>query len=72
MVDLDPTVILATRRKSAAATFKRTFGFQPLLAFVDHGADGAGGKVLGRLLRAGNADATPLMRSTPTRALASS
>jgi len=72
MVDLDPPSFSPTRRKSAAATFKWTFGFHSLLAFVDHGAEGAGGKVLGRLPRAGNANATPLTRSTLTRALASS
>jgi hypothetical protein len=72
MVDLDPPSSSPLGEKSAAATFTRTFGFHPLVAFVDHGAEGAGGKVLGRLLRAGNANATPLTRSTPTRALASS
>jgi len=59
MVDLDATVIVAahSEKESAAPTFKRTFGFHPLLAFVDHGPDGAGGEVLAGLLRPGNANA---------------
>jgi len=45
--------------ESAAPTFMRTFGFHPLVAFVDHGSDGAGGEVLAGSLRLGNANATP-------------
>jgi len=58
MVDLDATVVVAhSEKESAAPTFKRTFGFHPLLAFVDHGPDGVGGEVLAGLLRPGNANA---------------
>jgi hypothetical protein len=47
----DPTV---SRLEQAAPTFKRGFGFHPLLAFVDHGAEGTG-EPLAFLLRKGNA-----------------
>jgi len=59
MVDLDATVVVAhSEKQSAAPTFKRTFGFHPLFAFVDHDpATGAGGEVLAGLLRPGNANA---------------
>lgn len=59
-VDLDATITLAHSDKELAApTFKRTFGFHPLLAFVDHGPDGAGGggEPLAGLLRPGSANA---------------
>jgi len=45
--------------ESAAPTFMRTFGFHPLLAFVDRGPGGAGGELLAGLLRLGNANTTP-------------
>jgi len=58
IVDLDATVVVShSEKESAAPTFKRTFGFHPLLAFVDHGPDGVGGEVLAGLLRPGNANA---------------
>ncbi len=58
MVDLDATVVVShSEKESAAPTFKRTFGFHPLLAFVDHGPTGVGGEVLAGLLRPGNANA---------------
>lgn len=58
MVDLDATVIASrSEKQSAASTFKRTFGFHPLLAFVDHRPAGAGGEALAGLLRPGNANA---------------
>jgi len=41
-------------KEQAGPTFKRGFGFHPLCAFVDHGADGTG-EPLAVLLRAGNA-----------------
>jgi len=54
-VDIDATVLIAHSEKEAAApTFKRTFGFHPLLAFLDHGPAGTG-EPLAVLLRAGNA-----------------
>jgi len=54
-VDLDATVVLAhSEKENAAPTWKKTYGFHPLAAFADHGAD-AGGEPLAILLRAGNA-----------------
>jgi len=41
-------------KEHAAATFKRGFGFHPLCAFVDHGAEGTG-EPLAVMLRPGNA-----------------
>ena len=56
-MDLDATVVVAHSEKgSAAPTFKRTFGFHPLLAFVDHGPAGTG-EPLAALLRPGSANA---------------
>lgn len=55
IVDLDATLVGSHSDKELAAkTFKKTFGFHPLLAFVDHGADGTG-EPLACLLRTGNA-----------------
>ncbi len=59
-VDIDGSVLIAHSEKEAAApTFKRTFGFHPLLAFVDHTAagTGGGGEPLAGLLRPGSANA---------------
>ena len=57
IVDLDATLVTAhSEKEGAAATFKRTFGFHPLLAFVDHGSGGTG-EPLVALLREGNAGA---------------
>jgi hypothetical protein len=59
-VDIDGTIVLAhSEKESAAATFKRTFGFHPLLAFLDHGSDGqgGGGEPLAAVLRPGSANA---------------
>lgn len=57
VVDLDATLVGAhSEKEQAAPTFKRGFGFHPLLAFVDH-ADAATGEPLAALLRPGNANA---------------
>lgn len=59
-VDIDGSIVVAhSEKESAAATFKRTFGFHPLLAFVDHTGDGAGGggEPLAAVLRPGSANA---------------
>jgi len=53
-VDRDGSVLIAHSEKEAAApTFTRTFGFHPLLAFVDHtpAGTGGGGEPLAGLLR---------------------
>jgi hypothetical protein len=55
IVDLDATLLTAhSEKEQAAPTFKRGFGFHPLLAFLDHGAEGTG-EPLSFLLRRGNA-----------------
>ena len=55
VVDIDATIVVAHSEKEAAApTFKKSFGFHPLVAFVDHG-DGGTGEPLTMLLRKGNA-----------------
>ena len=57
-VDLDPTLIEAgSEKEGAAATFKRGFGFHPMLAFLDRPGDPCGGEPLAGLLRPGNAGA---------------
>jgi hypothetical protein len=55
IVDLDATLVTAhSEKEQAAATYKRGYGFHPLLAFADHGAGGTGEPLAG-LLRPGNA-----------------
>jgi len=55
VIDVDATLITAHSEKELAApTFKRSFGFHPLLTFADHGPAGTG-EPLSFLLRAGNA-----------------
>ena len=57
VVDLDATIALAhSDKEQATPTFKRTFGFHPLLAFLDHGGDGSGEPLAG-VLRTGRAGA---------------
>jgi hypothetical protein len=57
VIDLDATLVTAhSEKEQAAATFKRGFGFHPMLAFVDHDQGGTGEPLVG-LLRAGNANA---------------
>ena len=54
-LDIDATITIAhSEKENAAATWKRTFGFHPLLCFLDR-PDVAGGEALAGLLRAGNA-----------------
>ncbi len=54
IIDLDATLVNAHSDKELAApTYKRGFGFHPLMAFVDHGHTGTG-EPLAALLRAGN------------------
>ena len=42
IVDLDATLVGAHSEKKAPATFKRGFGFHPMLAFVDQAAANPG------------------------------
>jgi hypothetical protein len=54
-LDFDATISIAhSEKENTAATWKRTFGFHPLLCFLDR-PDIAGGEALAGLLRAGNA-----------------
>jgi hypothetical protein len=54
-IDFDATITIAhSEKENAAATWKKTFGFHPLLAFLDR-PDIAGGEGLAGLLRRGNA-----------------
>jgi hypothetical protein len=54
-LDFDATVTIAhSEKENAAATWKKTFGFHPLLCFLDR-PDVAGGEALAGLLRPGNA-----------------
>ncbi len=54
-LDFDATITIAhSEKQNAAATWKRTFGFHPLLCFLDR-PEIASGEALAGLLRAGNA-----------------
>ena len=54
-LDFDATITIAhSEKENAAATWKRTFGFHPLLCFLDR-PEVAAGEALAGLLRAGNA-----------------
>jgi hypothetical protein len=54
-IDFDATISIAhSDKQNAAATWKKTYGFHPLLAFLDR-PEVAGGEALAGLLRAGNA-----------------
>jgi len=53
-IDLDATITIAhSEKENAAKTWKKTFGFHPLLAYLDR-PDVAGGEGLAGLLRPGN------------------
>ena len=55
VIDLDATLVTShSDKENARPTFKRGYGFHPLTAFVDHGADGTG-EPLAIQLRPGNA-----------------
>ncbi|KZS72439.1 transposase [Mycobacterium kansasii] len=55
-LDVDATITIdhSDSKENAAATWKKTFGFHPLLVFLDR-PDIAAGEALAGLLRAGNA-----------------
>jgi hypothetical protein len=54
-LDIDATIVIAHSDKdSAAPTWKRTYGFHPLLCFLDR-PDVASGEALAGILRPGNA-----------------
>ncbi|TWH09360.1 DDE family transposase, partial [Rhodococcus rhodochrous J45] len=55
VIDIDATLVTAhSDKERAAPNFKRSYGFHPLCAFVDHGEHGTGEPVA-MLLRPGNA-----------------
>jgi hypothetical protein len=55
IVDIDGVLVLAhSEKQDATATWKKTYGHHPLVAFVDHGQAGSGEPVAA-LLRPGNA-----------------
>lgn len=57
VIDLDATLVDAhSEKEGAQPTFKRGFGFAPLLAFADHG-EGGTGEFLTGLLRPGKSTA---------------
>jgi hypothetical protein len=57
VADIDATLVTAhSEKEGAAPTYKRGFGFHPLMAYLDHGPAGTG-EALAGLLRPGNANA---------------
>lgn len=57
VVDLDATLVTAhSDKENARPTYKRGYGFHPLMAFIDHGPGGTG-EAASALLRPGNAGA---------------
>jgi hypothetical protein len=54
-LDVDATITIAhSEKENAAGTWKKTYGFHPLLAFLDR-PEIAGGEALAAILRPGNA-----------------
>ena len=55
VIDMDASLVTAhSDKQDATRTWKRTFGFHPLLAFADHGT-GGNGESMAELLRPGKA-----------------
>jgi Transposase DDE domain group 1 len=55
VIDIDATITVAhSEKENAAKTWKKTFGFHPLLAYLDR-PDVAGGEALAGILRPGKA-----------------
>ncbi len=54
-IDLDATILISySEKENAAATWKKTFGFHPLMAYLDR-PDISGGEALAGMLRTGKA-----------------
>lgn len=54
-IDLDATILIShSDKQNAAATWKKTFGFHPLMAYLDR-PDISGGEALAGMLRTGKA-----------------
>ncbi|WP_151484119.1 IS1380 family transposase [Streptomyces albicerus] len=70
VADIDGVLVLAHSEKhDATATWKKTFGHHPLVAFVDHGQAGSG-EPAAALLRPGNAGSTTASDHIATTQLA--
>ncbi|MFJ5724682.1 IS1380 family transposase [Streptomyces sp. NPDC093149] len=70
IVDIDGMLVLAhPEKQDATATWKKTFGHHPLVAFVDHGQAGFGEPVAA-LLRPGNAGSNTASDHITTTGLA--
>lgn len=55
VIDLDATLVTAhSDKEDAKPTYKRGYGFHPMMAFIDHGTGGTG-EAAAALLRPGNA-----------------
>src|SRR5215218_387828 len=64
IIDLDATIVLAhSEKEGATPTWKRTFGFHPLLAFLDHGPGGTASRSPACCAPAGPRRTTPPTRS---------
>jgi len=58
VLDIDATLVTAhSEKEGATPTYKRGFGFHPLLCFVDLDEEGAGGDALAGIVRPGRAGA---------------
>jgi DDE family transposase len=56
VMDLDATLVDAhSEKQDTSRTWKKGFGFHPLLGFVDYGSGGGGGEPVGEVLRPGKA-----------------
>ncbi|KUN33792.1 transposase [Streptomyces olivochromogenes] len=70
IVDIDGVLVVAhSEKQDATATWKKTFGHHPLIAFVDHGPGGSGEPV-SALLRPGNAGSNTAADHVTTTKLA--
>lgn len=70
IVDIDGVLVLAhSEKQDATATWKKTFGHHPLVAFIDHGQAGSREPV-SALLRPGNAGSNTASDHIPSAQLA--
>ncbi|QDN75786.1 IS1380 family transposase [Streptomyces sp. S1A1-7] len=70
IVDIDGVLVVAhSEKQDATATWKKTFGHHPLIAFVDHGPGGSG-EPMSALLRPGNAGSNTAADHVTTTKLA--
>lgn len=70
VIDIDATITIAhSEKENAAKTWKKTFGFHSLLAYLDR-PDVAGGEALAGILRPGNAGSNTAADHTDILAMA--